>query len=1666
MPNSGTGFSPQKQELLKLLMEERQRGQLRARKWDGPRPLSFAQQRLWFLEQWQPGTINYNIPALVRVTGELDIDVLQQAFRGILARHEVLRACFVSRDGECVQSLVSEDAFHVTLEDVSGYVDPAAEASGRAYKEFRKPFVLSEGPLLRANAYRLASTEHLLALTFHHILTDAWSFGILFRELGEMYRSLVTRSSPGLPALPIQYADYADWQRHMLETGVGQKQVEFWRAELSGTLPLLDLPTDRPRPAAQTFAGAQYLHAIPRDLSDRLRTLSRQRNVTLFMLLLAGFQATLCRYAGQDEVVVGTPIAGRKRVETEQLIGFFINTLPLRARIPFDATFDSFLAAVKDTCLRAFENQDVPFEKLVKELNPDRDLSRPPIFQAMFSLQNAPAQSFSLHNLDVRISRPENPSARYEITCDVFDEPDGLKCLIEYNTDLFDQETIARMLRSMDLLLSSAASAPDTPVWHLPITSEPERRMLAREWNQTQRPYPQIAMHELITLAASKRGEKPAVRCAGRVLKYEDVEKRSNQLAHALRHLGVNRECLVGVLLERSERMPVALLGVLKSGAAYVPLDPAYPRDRIRGMLEDAGAAAVVTERNLLDLASSIACPKLCLDEEWTEIAAESDAPIAEKAEPNQLAYVIYTSGSTGKPKGVMIEHRSVVNFLTSMAAEPGMTEADTLLAVTTLSFDIAGLEMYLPLSVGATIEVATREETIDPDLLVAKLEESGSTVMQATPATWRMLLDAGWSGKKDLKILCGGESLPAELASALTERSRELWNVYGPTETTIWSSTTRVTRNGAIRIGRPIANTKMYVVDPHTLGIQPLGVAGELLIGGAGVARGYLGRQELTAEKFIPSPFDPSDRLYRTGDLARWRVDGQVECLGRVDQQVKIRGYRIELGEVEAVVSQHPGVEQAVVVATEIRPGDKRLVCYWVAKEASSSSSDSDLRTHVRSALPEYMVPAVFMRLDELPLTPNKKIDRKALPAVTDGGNSAVVQSPRNPAEELLVQIWSEVLGRRSGIGIHDNFFELGGHSLLVTKVIARVRSAFGVDLPVRSVFEHPTIASFAVTVSDARGNGVALPPIVPIPRTASRFLASFAQERLWFLHQLDPSTPVFNLSSAVRLRGRLDIDALASAVNQVVERHESLRTHLEFGDNELLQVIADKLPIEVPVEGISEASIHESVAQEQARPFDLGAAPLFRVKVLRIAGEDHVVVFTIHHTIADGWSLGVFARELSQSYTGAVNKEHVELSPLPVQYADFAHWQRRVLSDETLAIHLDYWRQQLRGAPDLLRLPYDHDRPEVQTMRGAQETIEISASTVAGLHEVARRYDSTPFTVLLSAVNILLHELSGEQDIVVGIPVAGRSHVETESLIGLFVNTLAIRNHVDGSAGCHQVISSVRAAVLDAFAHDHLPFEKVVQAVRPVRDTGHSPIFQVMFILQNAAGNAAGMAGLSQSNVDLKVDTVAFDLVINAAEVGDSLAVRFDYNADLFERETIRGFAAMFDCILRQVGAAPEQRISELSLENSVVEQRLQDKSRPVRDVRRTPADTGTEVATTATPKPSYIAPGNDLERTLAEIWQQVLGVQRVGRDDNFFDIGGHSLLLVQVHRAIIKQLPVQLTVLDLFRYPTLKSLASYLSAGEVSAAKVSVAAVEERVATRRDAAARNRQIRLERR
>jgi amino acid adenylation domain-containing protein len=1039
----------------------------------GNLPLSPAQERIWFLEQLEPGTSTYTMGGALRLLGLLDVPALEGALNSIVVRHESLRTTYYGVDGKPVQVIADRCPLSVEIADLlnTGHRDSEAELQQRLSVDVRRPFDLERGPLIRVKLFRLAQEEHILLLTMHHIIGDAWSMGILVREMTQAYGAFCTHDAPPLPELAIQYADYAEWQREWFEGSTLEREVAYWKKQLGGKLPILDLPADRPRPATQSFNGAHLQANLPRHLLDGLKESSKRENVTLFMTLLAAFQTLLMRSTDQEDIIVGTPVAGRSRPETETLIGLFINTLVMRTDLSGNPTFRELLGRVRNVVLSAFEHQDLPFGKLVAELQPQRDLSHPPVFQVMMVMQNAPTPNLRLPGLVLTSVEIDSGVSKLDLTLEVKETEDGLTCRFEYNTDLFESATIERMAIGFRVVLEALVENPEQRIWGFFLLNEAERDQILRS-NQTESAFPRgTCVHELIEEQAILSPQAIAVSFGELSLTYGELNARSNQLAHYLRSRGVRPETLVGVLLERSLDMVVGLLGILKAGGAYVPLDPSYPRDRISFMIEDSRMPLVLTHREEVPELTASGVEFIRLDSDG--IAKESVDNPSRVATPDDLAYVIYTSGSTGKPKGVQIPHCAVVNFLTSMRREPGMAAEDVLLAVTTLSFDIAGLELYLPLTVGARIVIASREATIDATKLGRLLLSSGATVMQATPATWRMLIEAGWEGDRRLKILCGGEALPRDLADKLLTRSASLWNLYGPTETTIWSAVHKVSfQEGPVVIGRAIANTQMYVLDRQR-NLVPIGVRGELHIGGVGLARGYWNRPELTAEKFIPDPFRSTSgaQLYKTGDLVRQLPDGTIEFLGRIDHQVKIRGFRIELGEIETILQLHPDVQECVVATREDAPGDHRLVAYFVPA-GPEAPPIHHLRAHLRQALPEHMLPSAFVSLGKLPLTPNGKLDRRALPAPDETRPQLDVTYalPRNEIEKSIALIWQQIL-RVERVGRDDNFFDLGGHSLLMVQVHSAIRKSFPTDVSMIDMFRYPTVGRLAEYLGHGAG-------------------------------------------------------------------------------------------------------------------------------------------------------------------------------------------------------------------------------------------------------------------------------------------------------------------------------------------------------------------------------------------------------------------------------------------------------------------------------------------------------------------------------------------------------------------------------------------------------------------
>jgi amino acid adenylation domain-containing protein len=1050
-------------------------------------PLSFAQERLWILDQLAPGNPFYNINSSVRLSGALRNAALEQSLNEMLRRHEVFRARIEKIDGRPVQRIVSELNLPLPLVDLSELHERERQAVVQqiAEQQVSHGFDLASGGLLRVLLVRLATDEHWFISTMHHIVSDGWSMAVFVREIGRLYEAYEAGEPSALQELPVQYGDYAVWQREWLSGPVLEEQVNYWKQQLSGAPAVLELPTDRVRSGVQSHRGGGERVELSSELRERLEELSRHEGVTLFMTLLAVWQVLLHRYTNQHDVVVGTPIAGRTRGEVEGLIGFFANTLVLRTEISGELSFRELLKRVREVCLGAYSNQDLPFEKLVEELQPERSLSHNPLVQVLFGLRDTISHGMKLPRLTMTPCELESSTAKFDLTIDVETTPTGLKCTAEYNADLFDRARIGRMLEHFETLLQGVVANVDQPVSLLPLLSGSEQTEFAAAWHAAQRDFNRDeCVHELFERQVHESPDSVAVSIGDAQLTYRELNERSNQLARYLLSLGVGPESLVGLALDRSLEMIIGLFGVLKAGAAYLPLDPDYPQSRLNYMMEDAQVQVVLTHSHLLER-TALGHKVVCLDWDWETIAHHDRSSLNTTVDRQQLAYIIYTSGSTGGPKGVMVTHGSLTNLLHSMREHLSITASDRVLGITTLSFDIAAVEMFAPLIAGACLELVNREELLSPLKLREHLEES--SVMQATPSLWRMLVESGeWSRRGPYKLLAGGEAMSRQLAQQLAERGDTVWNGYGPTETTIYSSIDEVNGEGEgtyESIGRATANTQLYILD-HWLQPAPKGVTGELYIGGAGVSRGYFRRPDLTAERFIPNRFSetPGARCYNSGDLARFLADGRVEYLGRADHQVKVRGHRIELREIESMLAQHEQVRAAAVVTREAGNGDKQLVAYVVAEDEVTQ-----LREFLKERLPDYMVPAFFVTIDELPLNANGKIDRRQLLELAQDAqpqqSANEYVAPRTATEEVLTDLWSEVLGVER-VGINDDFFTLGGHSLMATQLLSRVQKIFRVELPLRKLFETPTVLGLVDALTLAYGDANAIEDIAQMVR------------------------------------------------------------------------------------------------------------------------------------------------------------------------------------------------------------------------------------------------------------------------------------------------------------------------------------------------------------------------------------------------------------------------------------------------------------------------------------------------------------------------------------------------------------------------------------------------------
>ena len=1526
------GMARQVEEAIRTGEQKRALPLVRAAR-DGRWPLSFAQQRLWFLDQLVPDNPFYNCSDAVRLEGSLDLKALEATVNEIIRRHEVLRTRIEVDEGEPVQVIDDWGPRKLEVEDLTGLPQAERETAFRrlAREEAGNSFDLAQGPLLRVKVLKLAEDDHVVLYSMHHIVSDGWSMGVLVREVCALYEAMVQGQPSPLPELGIQYADYARWQREYLSGEVLSGEVEYWRERLAGAA-TLELPADHPRPAASSYRGGRERVELGREVREGLRRLSQREGATLFMVLMAAFKVVLMRYSREEDLSVGTVIANRTRREVEGLIGFFVNTLVMRTDLSGNPSFRELIGRERDVALGAYGHQEVPFEKLVEEINPERDLSRSPLFQVMMLLQNARREELEVRGVKVSGIGEEAEAAKFDLTLMLVEGREGIGGHLEYSRDLYEAETIRRMARHYERVIEEALKDAEQRIREVELMSLPEKEQVIVEFNRTQRAYPIThCIHELIELQAEGRRDGTAVIFEDESVTYGELNARANQLAFHLKRRGAGPEVLVGLCVERSVEMVVGVLGILKAGAAYVPLDPTYPPERLSFMLEDARVSVILTQERWRPWLPDRGAPIISLDRDWPEIGRECvENPKREVSLANP-AYLIYTSGSTGRPKGAVIPHGAILNHMLWMQEVFPLDERDRVAQKTPFSFDASVWEFYAPLLVGGQLVVARPGGHQDSVYLTRLIVEREVTILQIVPSMLRVLIDEAEIGEcRGLRrVFCGGEALTPDLRDRFFSRlSSELHNLYGPAEATIdaTSWTCRPDEEPVkeiVPIGRPIANLEAYVLDRRWEPV-PVGVKGELYLGGRGLGRGYLGRPELTAERFIPHRFspEPGARLYRTGDRVRYLPNGNLEFLGRMDDQVKFRGFRIELGEIERVLELEPRVREAVVVLREREPGDQQLVAYVVGGTGREEELRG-LKRYLKEKLPEYMVPSAIMALEKMPLNPSGKLDRRALPEPDQKESGAAYVPPQTPIEEILVGIFEEVL-KLDRVGIRGNFFELGGHSLLATQAISRVRRAFGVEIGVRALFEEATAAGLAKKIEEAirAGETAEAPPLVRVSREGNLPL-SFAQQRLWFLDQLMPNNPFYNCPAAVRLEGSLNLKALEGAINEIIRRHEVLRTRIELEADQVVQVIESWQPRRLEIEDLTnltpeerEAEVKRIAKAEAGTGFDLKRGPLLRMRVLKLEEEQHAVFFTMHHIVSDAWSVGILVREVGLLYQSLSEERESPLPELEIQYADYAYWQRNYLRDEVEERHLRYWTTQLGGKLPVVELTGDRPRPSIPSYQGASKSILLPAELSAPLRALSRREGVTMFMLLLAAFKTLLYRYTAMADLVVGIPTANRSRPEIEPLIGFFVNMLPMRTDLSGNPRFTQLLKRVKDVALGAYAHQEIPFEKLVEQVQPDRSLGQMPLFNIAFGIQNAPRAEAHLTGLKIRPLGTGQESARLELTLWVTEHPEALEAWWIYSTDRFEEETIIRLHHHFRTLLSSLVARPDAPLDELEI------------------------------------------------------------------------------------------------------------------------------------------------------
>jgi len=1470
----------------------------------------------------------YHASGSIDIAGPVDSVRLKQAINCVVAQHAIFRTTFHRLPGVKIPVQVINETGEIAWQyhDLREYTtqEQTCQIEEIIRQVQSQPVDLERGPSLFCTLITLSTDRHLLFIWMHALHGDNGTLHLFMRAVAGAYNSPLAFLQD---EENIQYIQVSEWQNELMQEEDADEGKAWWDEQYQPGPAVGSLPHERKQERHRDFVPAGLVQPVAPEIQEKIEELAAVYSISPSIYLLSCWYILLWRLTGQEQLLMSVSVDGRINEELAQVFGPLTKSLPLPGSLQEQQNIVEVLWQVRERLDEALQQQ---LYFCYQDASSDAGFAGDPSIPCSFEYNTWPAD-YTTDAITFSFQTWHTYLEPFKVKLFARHKRQTLVLELHYDSALFEREQVQRLLEQYYTLLCSSVHQPMTPIGRLEILGERERRYLLTTLNEPAAVYPKgPSLHQLFEEQTLKSPWAIALRCEERTLTYAELDQQANQVAHYLRSSGVKAESLVGIYMERCVEMLIAILGVLKAGGAYVPMDPLYPAERLAFMSADADMVIILSQQHLIkDIPQTARA--IALDQDWEMIAQQSDSRLIESTDDTALAYVIYTSGSTGVPKGVMVPHRGLVHYLSWCCQRYAVESGQGSIVHSSPAFDLMITSLFAPLLAGRTVHLLPDKQGVE-GLGRALLQKNDYSLVKLTPAHLDLLnhtFSSSAIAALTRTLIIGGEALQGESLKLWREQAPEthLINEYGPTETVVGCCIYEVPHQAAISgnvpIGRPIANTSLYLLDTY-LQLVPFGVAGELYIGGCGVARGYLNRADLTAERFLPDPFavEPGMRLYKTGDLARYLPDGNLEFLGRTDYQIKVRGFRIEPGEIEAALCQHPVVNDSVVLARGEGATDRRLVAYVATDQVQSITAD-DLRRHLQKTLPEYMLPSAFVFLTALPLTPNGKIDREALPA-SDAATAQVRPKdalPRNLIEEVLVTFWQQLL-HLERVGVNADFFNLGGHSLLATQLVSYILSVFQVEVSLLDLFETPTIAGLAGQIEAMlrTDQKVHMPALVPVSHEQD-LPVSFAQERLWFLSQLMPDSSFYNIASASRLSGALNVEVLERCISEIVRRHSSLRTTFQMKEGQLVQIIDDVgacplllIDLSALSQQQGEEESYRLAKQEAERPFNLARGPLLRTRLLRLEKSEHVLLYTMHHSISDGWSGDILSREATMLYTAFLAGKPSLLPELPVQYVDFAVWQRQWLQGEVLQRQVDYWRQQLQGSPPVLMLPTDRQRPPVQTYSGARLALQIGPELTSALKQVSRREAVTLFMTLLAAFQVLLARSSGQEDIAVGTFIANRNHAGVEGLIGFFVNTLVLRTDLSGNPPFSQLLHRVREVALGAYVHQDLPFDKLVEVLQPERDPSYSPLFQVAFGLQGVAVDPAEQSDLIVAPLAVDRISAKFDLFLSLDDLGDTLAGWFEYNVDLFDATSIEQLAQFYLHILEAVSTQPELRLSEL--------------------------------------------------------------------------------------------------------------------------------------------------------